>query len=122
MIHIIILIMFLKTKWILFSFIDFIQKSVHWMHLWSQVFIIKSRLGSKYVIISDTSYPVLCQILQVWGTILHKTALTSDTGYRYWSLQGILTSDGLAKIQDSHYSLKFDNSLERLKEMNKALY
>lgn len=92
------------------------------MHLWSQVFIIKSKLGSKHVIISDTSYPVLCQILQVRGTILHKTALTSDTGYRYWSPHGILTYDGLAKIQGSHYSLRFDNSLERLKEMNKALY
>lgn len=120
MIHIIILIVFLKIKCILFSFTDFIQKSVS-LNFSGLTFSLLSQ-GSGHAMNFDTSYPVLGQISQVRGTILHKTTLISDPSCRFGSPQAILTFDQLAKIQGSHFPLRFDNSLERLTELSKALY
>ena len=90
------------------------------MHLWSYVFIIKSRFR--------TCNEFWHQLLSVrpnftgQGHILHKTTLISDPSCRFGSPQAIFTFDQLAKIQGSHFPLRFDNSLERLTELSKVLY
>lgn len=72
--------------------------------------------------ISDINYLELSQTSQVKGTVLHKTALTSDTCHTLRSPQAPFTFDQLATNSVSHYPFGFENSLEQLTKLRKVLH
>lgn len=66
--------------------------------------------------------PGLGQTSQVKSTILHKTALTSDTSCKLKATQTTLNSNELAtNVWSYHDSLRFNNLIEQLREPKKVL-
>ena len=72
---------------------------------------------------SDANHLELAETLRVKGTDPNKTPLASDTRHKFRGLQITGTSDQLAtSLGESHDPLRFDNSLEQLIKLKKALY
>lgn len=70
---------------------------------------------------SATNHTELAQILQVKGSVLHETILTSDVSYPSWVLRPPPFITNQLYIWGAHDLLKFFNLLEQLTELNKDL-
>ena len=71
----------------------------------------------------DTNCPELDQTSRVKGTVLHKTALASDTRCQFGVPRSTLPSDQLARNSGVPMSpFRFNNSLQWFTELRKVLY